>query len=173
MFEALNENSLDWDDGSRWFARSKDDKFVVVGVVKDGKPVVVSIRDGQSSTPAAIVKSYRHLVSKSIDGNIELGFANYRTTMLTVQHTALEFTVYKHASGKMWALNKLTGSASDKMVVMFKNEQSLDEWVLYENTDIDLSTPEGTTKRDKLIKTKLQKGYIALCLCPHEDLIKL
>ncbi|MCT8865738.1 MULTISPECIES: hypothetical protein [Shewanella] len=172
VFEAFNENSENWGDGSRWFARSKDDGFVVVGIVREGKPIVVSIRDGNSHTPAGIIKSYRHLVSENIDGNIELKFANYRTTLLTVEHTNLNFTLYQQLCGKKWAISSYTGSASDKVVVMFKNEQTLDQWALYE-TDIDLSVPAGVAKRDKLIKSKLSKGYVVGTLLAYSSLIKL
>lgn len=173
MFEAFNESSEDWEDGSRWFGRSKNDEFVVVGIVQDGKPVVASVRDGQSNTPRGVIKSYRHLVSDKIAGNIVLSFVNYRTTMLTTAHTALNFTLYQQLCGKKWAISGLTGSASDKVVVMFKNEQTLDEWVLYENTDIDLSVQEGINKRNKLIKSKLSKGYVHDTLWSYNALIKL
>jgi hypothetical protein len=174
VFDAFNENSETWEDGSRWFARSScNDEFVVEGIVQGGQLVIVAVRDGQAHTPAGIIKSYKHLISETTNGNVELLFANYRTTMLTVEHTCLSYNVYSHASGKQWAINLRTGKASDKVVVLFKNENTLDKWVLYENSSIDLSTPKGLKLRDQLLASKLTKRYQPGGLFEYNDLIKL
>ncbi|GIU40891.1 hypothetical protein TUM3794_19910 [Shewanella colwelliana] len=156
VFEAVNLSSEEWQVGSKFFADSLCGKHHIEGeVTADG----YDFYQPKSTLRVGLASSYRHLVMTYEQGILALNNANYSVTKPTDRHEALIFNVYYHPDGKVWAVVDYNNCPDANLTVMFKSELTQWNWVLYEG-DESLTTQKGMDKFNKLIRSKIGKGYL-------------
>lgn len=169
MFEAFNISSEHWDGNSNWAAVSLDGMFIIEGTVDGNRILKVNgIVDSKSNVNIGLRKSCRHLVCEIVDGEKRIEFTQYRTSQVTATHEKLNFMLYVHPTGKKWAI----AENHTKVVVMFKNDQTLGRWVLHENDLIDLTSEAGIVERIRVINSKEGKGYNLDGLITYKGILK-
>lgn len=170
VFEAFCLNSDFWGEGDRWVAQSLDKQFTIEGIVEDGEPVAKSmLRDG-SLLNAGYKNSHRHLLTVNVNNKSSFFFAPYRASRITSQHKKGEYLLLEKYDGRKWAIS-LSG-VGNKLVVLFKNEQSEDHWILYEYPDVDIDTALGAEQHELLLFRKNKKGYVEKGVYKYNALIK-
>ncbi|WP_076414972.1 hypothetical protein [Shewanella sp. UCD-KL12] len=170
VFEAFCLNSDFWGEGDRWVAQSLDKQFVIEGIVEKGEPVAKSMISDSDALNAGYKHSHRHLLTVHVNKKSSFTFAPYRASRVTTTHRNGKYLLLENNNGRKYAIS--VSGVGNKIVVLFKNEQSDAHWVLYEYPDVSTDTPLGVKHHADLFIEKKLKGYTEKSTYKYADLIK-